>query len=273
MKGRFFVFHNIYDKDYQGVYHTHSQLEFTYILSGKGQVTVNNKIYYIHSDMMLIYQPYQMHKLQLYTDGSQEFALSVFHFDPFYVSSKIENFPELNTFFQRIWKYPLLTNTLDLPKSSGPIIRSIVEYCDMISESSPSHDSDFLSGIIFLINHIKILMQNTNILINSERNMSHVETAMEWLNNNIDKKLNLSVLAAKIHITPNHLSNTFKKMTGISLSQYLTEQRIKHASMLLKSTSLSVNEIAYRVGIQNQSSFIRLFKENVGKTPGEFRRL
>lgn len=79
-------------------------------------------------------------------------------------------------------------------------------------------------------------------------------------------------LAAMVHISPGYLGRIFKKETGMALTNYITKKRITVAKQLLAKTSLSVTRISERVGISYSSYFTKLFKEQVGMTPQEYRQ-
>ena len=79
-------------------------------------------------------------------------------------------------------------------------------------------------------------------------------------------------LAAMVHISPGYLGRIFKKETGISLTNYIIKKRITVAKQLLAKTNLSVTRISERVGITYSSYFTKLFKEQVGITPQEYRQ-
>ncbi|MGE7055201.1 helix-turn-helix domain-containing protein, partial [Paenibacillus glucanolyticus] len=64
----------------------------------------------------------------------------------------------------------------------------------------------------------------------------------------------------------------FKKETGISLGTYIIQARIKAAKHLLEATSLSVYQIAAKVGYANYSYFSKLFKQDTGWAPSDYRR-
>ncbi len=63
----------------------------------------------------------------------------------------------------------------------------------------------------------------------------------------------------------------FKKETGMSLTQYINEQRLLMAGHLLKHSDYNINYVADLVGFENLSYFTRLFKKNTGFTPSEYR--
>ncbi len=79
-------------------------------------------------------------------------------------------------------------------------------------------------------------------------------------------------LAAMVHVSPGYLGRIFKKETGLALTDYITKRRIAVAKQLLTKTSLSITGISERVGISYSSYFTKLFKEQVGLTPQEFRQ-
>ena len=79
-------------------------------------------------------------------------------------------------------------------------------------------------------------------------------------------------LAALVHISPGYLGRIFKKETGMALTDYIIKKRISVAKQLLTKTSLSITSISEKVGISYSSYFTKLFKEQVGMTPQEYRQ-
>lgn len=85
--------------------------------------------------------------------------------------------------------------------------------------------------------------------------------------------LNISVdeIAAALGISRKHLYSVFNDILKISPKQYLIYYRIEKACVRLKSTSLSVQEIAESVGYSNQFYFAKEFKRLTGMTPTTYR--
>lgn len=94
---------------------------------------------------------------------------------------------------------------------------------------------------------------------------------MEIIAQNYITDLSLDFLASQLNITKNYLCHIFKKETGISIIQYITQLRINHAKHLLLHTSLKISEIAESVGYQDSSYFAMQFKNLCGVTPLQFR--
>ena len=61
-------------------------------------------------------------------------------------------------------------------------------------------------------------------------------------------------------------------ITGLSTTEFIRSQRLKQAIRILKNSDATVNEVAYTVGFNTPSYFIKCFKETYGKTPVEYSR-
>ncbi len=81
----------------------------------------------------------------------------------------------------------------------------------------------------------------------------------------------LSEIAAHFHRSRSHVSHLFKTNAGVSLRAWCNDLRLSDAKHLLRSTELSVTEIAYEVGFEDASYFIKLFREKFGVSPRKFR--
>ncbi|MNR36086.1 HTH-type transcriptional regulator YesS [compost metagenome] len=82
--------------------------------------------------------------------------------------------------------------------------------------------------------------------------------------------LSLDQCAQICGLSPQYLSKLFKKKKDVSFIEYLTKVRIEKSIELLRTTDLSVSDVAERVGYQ-MKNFIRVFKKHMGVTPGQFR--
>ncbi len=69
-----------------------------------------------------------------------------------------------------------------------------------------------------------------------------------------------------------HISRSFKKYLGLTVSEFMTAQRLNYSANLLLNTNLSAVDICFECGFQNVSWFYRKFKEKFSTTPLQFRR-
>lgn len=87
-----------------------------------------------------------------------------------------------------------------------------------------------------------------------------------------DVDLSLKSLGNQLGFSPNYLSVLIKKELGISFQQYLIQERIKKAKLLLLTTDLKIYEIAEQVGFEDINYFSQRFKQIEGITPRQFKK-
>jgi AraC family transcriptional regulator len=95
--------------------------------------------------------------------------------------------------------------------------------------------------------------------------------AIEFMHDNYSRELALEEIAAAAYLSEYHFARLFKQIMGVTPHVYLANLRLERARKLLTSTSLSISEIAARVGYQSQSHFTKIFKSVTGLTPRLYR--
>lgn len=98
------------------------------------------------------------------------------------------------------------------------------------------------------------------------------EKIAAYIREHFDQDISVSQAAELFHMTPNYLSTIFKNEMGISFVQYLTDIRMGKARELLACGNLTVSAVAERTGYRNAGYFARVFRENQGVHPTEFRK-
>ncbi len=83
----------------------------------------------------------------------------------------------------------------------------------------------------------------------------------------------LGQLAARLRITPNHLTKLFRQKLGMSALDYMLNLRLQLARELLRENSLNIQEIAQKSGFADANYFTRIFRRRHGLTPTSFRRM
>ena len=99
-----------------------------------------------------------------------------------------------------------------------------------------------------------------------------VQKIMEYIEANYRENISLEELAVYVHMNRSYVSHLFKKETGDNLYNYLQQYRLEKAKELLEHTRDSIQEICWKVGIQDSGYFSKVFKKYAGMTPLEYRK-
>jgi two-component system, response regulator YesN len=95
--------------------------------------------------------------------------------------------------------------------------------------------------------------------------------ALRYFNAHYSEKIGLESVADEVHLSPSYFSRLFKGEMKMNFSTYLNELRIERSKVLLDDRSISLVEIAGRVGFEDQSYFTKVFKKVTGLSPGAYR--
>ena len=98
-----------------------------------------------------------------------------------------------------------------------------------------------------------------------------VTKAMDYIYEHLHEPLSVESVADEVGRSRSYFSTLFKRETGISVSDYIRKKRIEAAKNMLKYSSIPYAEIAAILAFSSQSHFSRVFREEVGVTPREYR--
>jgi AraC family transcriptional regulator len=96
---------------------------------------------------------------------------------------------------------------------------------------------------------------------------TNLQRAIDYIHDHLGEHPTLAELAECVNLSPYHFARLFKQFTGRPPHQYVIQVRLEEASRLLRAGSLSVGEVAHRLGFADQSHLTRLFKRYYGLTP------
>lgn len=97
-----------------------------------------------------------------------------------------------------------------------------------------------------------------------------IEEAIRYIRANLHTELTLQDCAGHVHLSGNYFANLFKKVTGVTFVQFVTQERMEAAKRMLLEGK-QVQEISADVGYEDRRYFSQLFKKHTGMTPSEFK--
>lgn len=165
-----------------------------------------------------------------------------------------------------------------------------------ITQSDRIYCAASLNALADIIVHIIFQIYGKSAAQHVERNFSHeirkpyeeqryLEGAVDrhsdelitqiqfWMKTNLNASLSLKDLAKQFSISQRSFTRRFKAANGINATKYWQQLKIEAAKDLLASSNLSIQEISFQVGYQDQSHLSKLFKKELGTTPREYRMM
>lgn len=95
---------------------------------------------------------------------------------------------------------------------------------------------------------------------------------IDYIRLHLEEELSLNYLAEYFQKNASTLSHSFRKETGINLTKYIQQERIREALRLFNTTDFSVSDVAIMVGYQDFSYFSKVFSAQVGMSPRDYKR-
>ena len=101
----------------------------------------------------------------------------------------------------------------------------------------------------------------------------YIESACEYIRHHLNnEELSISEVAEHVFLNQVYFGRLFKQVMNMSFKKYLLKTRLEHARQLLEDTEDSINDICAKVGMANPSYFSKLFKQEMGVLPSEYKR-
>lgn len=182
--------------------------------------------------------------------------------------------------FTRAIKYAPLLFERPVIKLEDNAFSVFIDYFKVLIKASKL--DDFLQGeqaqticVQFIMAVGNLSKQNNGVdnKVHYNRNEEIVKDLVKIIIDNYKTERSISFYADKMHLSPQHLSTTIKKTTGKTLTDIISSFVIRDAQAKLKSTELTIQEIAYSLNFPDISFFGKYFKRYTGMSPKQFRNM
>lgn len=122
-------------------------------------------------------------------------------------------------------------------------------------------------AMLMIVSHF--LRQATPRVWTGDERMKRV---LGYIHNRICESIDLEELAQVANVSRPYLIKLFRHEFGFSPIQYINNKKVERAQLLLYTTNMTIKEVAYTLGFNDQNYFIRMFHKVEGVTPQEYRR-
>ena len=199
---------------------------------------------------------------------SSEVIENVFKNPTYYKQNALADFFLKNIHFSSDNNY-LMFHTGNDQELKDLIIQMMLESINRYQEYDAILYSQFAIFFAKLIRYYEGTIETPS---QNQRNSGLAYDIMTFIQENHDR-ITLDDVARHFNYTPEYTSKLIKKVTNSTFMNLVTDSRMKHAVSLLKSTRLSVAQIANQVGYENAENFIRTFRKKYSMTPSAYRKV
>lgn len=124
----------------------------------------------------------------------------------------------------------------------------------------------------YYLGSLKYIQQYRNAGAKEADDSNVVDIAIHYMKENIEKHLTLQEISEHLGYSASHFSMLFRKKTGHSPLSYFNLLKIQQACFILDSTDMKINQVCYKIGIEDSYYFSRLFHKIMGISPKEYRK-
>lgn len=252
--------------------HWHEDIEFIRVMSGKMNYYVNGKNILLNENDCLMVNARQMHYGYASNKTDCDFACILFH-------------PQLFTGNKTLYQdyiLPVLNNQnleyLHFPWDEGglPDVLQLLDRIICLKEQTvPGYEMEVIGNMHILWNRI---LQHPEIIppAASDKNSTDLEIQKEmvsYIYQHYSEKISLTDIAAAGNICRNKCCVIFRHYLQQSPIEFLNSYRLKVSCSLLAETDDNITQIALSCGFNHLSYYSKLFLQNYGCTPSEYRNL
>ncbi|WP_414048588.1 AraC family transcriptional regulator [Macrococcus animalis] len=259
-----FPFHIIPHIDKTGDYyvpmHWHPEIEIVYIEKGDVEVYCGEEKFFLTQGEFIIINSNELHYIQGVTK-SLHHAI-IFH----------PRFLDFNYFDLAQEKYIQ-------PITSGKFQfrRKVYEdkgFIGVVSLLTNQKKDEFLMTKVLIYTLINEVYKRDGITVEVDQTrFEKIKEIIWYIQKNYNEKIKLEELCQKVGYSKSYLCKFFKKNMGITIFEYINHYRIYQSLHLLKGTDKTILEVAFEVGFEDESYFIKKFKQEMNDTPNNYRKM
>ena len=245
-----------YGGDWHSVPHTHNHAELFYIVGGKGQFLIEDQLYPVNTNHLVIINPNVTHtEVSLNAQPLEYIVLGIDGVELSIDNTSNGQFCILDHF-----------ESMDITSC----LRNILREMEL---KQPGYE-DICQAFMEIL--IIRLMRSTGLSVPSEPQNSvanhQCAAVRRYIDHHFKESLTLDQLAQEAHMNKFYLSHAFKREYGVSPINYMISRRLEESKYLLAETDLSMSQIAQLLGFSSLSYFSQVFHRTQEITPMEYRQ-
>jgi AraC-like DNA-binding protein len=255
------LFYYEFDHYYKNNYRTYEYYKLCTIFSGSKHIEVINQEDFIHNKNEFVVLPPQLTVSVEVLDHCKGMVFEISDILLERIRNKACIEKELERDPSEMERHPIVRGDLKL-------IQTDIEKIKFMAFGN-TKDKEFLIDLYAQEMIYKLLNNTINNIILEKQNKHSMHKAIELMKTGCTKNIDISEIAHSVNMSPALFSMKFKKITGLPPNVYYTNIKLNEAKKMLKHKS--VTEVAFDLGYDNISHFIRLFFEKFSLTPKQYQ--
>lgn len=257
--------------EYSQIYLTwHEQLEILYFSRGGAIVYIDNQKFIAKDNDIYIINPCEVHSLNYYTNVPVFDCIMI---DRQLYSSAEKDICEVK-YLKPMENHQICFN--NMIRGNSDLINLINNIIMEHEKAAFAYELAIKAAILNILSYLFRNEVNTikskNEIKRNIQSYERLNPVFKYIEDNYASEIKIETLAGLSFLSVSHFSRFFKQVTGKSATHYINEYRISKAEILLKTTDLSISEVAQRVGFINNSYFSKCLKTYKDLTPSELRK-
>lgn len=239
--------------------HFHYEFEIAYCIAGEFDVLYNGELKKVLPGDIILIGSMVAHTFKI----KKNVKMLTIELGPLFLKESFKILSEIN-FENFVLNDPSIT-----------VYNELYRYIqEIISQSIKSSHSSNLMIIGDLYKICAVLLDSYAGMDRRKKDKYSlaIEKAMELIYYNFAENITVEDAAKSVGYGTANFCKIFKKATGMGFHEYLNSYRIKTACHILLQTDLNVEKVGEMVGFNETKSFCRVFKKEVGITPGQYRK-
>lgn len=250
--------------------HWHKHLELLFFVEGSAVFECNNIAYPVKAGNLLVLNSNDLHSGHSLDDGVSYFCLII---DPSLLQSDSGDVCDVKYMTPIANSIIHFMHKIEHDNAITLCVRQIIQEYE---ERQPAYELAIKSCIYRLMT---LLFRNyvAQVIPYKEfekkaRKLERLRAVFQYITQHYTEDISLKLLAGEAKISVYYLCHLFKEVTGITISKYLNIRRVNRAAFLLKTTNLSVTEVALASGFDDINYFSRSFKRYKKMSPTALRK-
>ncbi len=248
--------------------HFHNSYEMIYVVEGKAEFRINDKLYTVGRDDVVFINNLENHELKVL---ELPYRRSFILIKPNCFQTLISN-PILASIFKyRPERFEHVIHLND--EKSRSICQITSKMTDEFSMKADFWEAALESCLQLLLVSIYRAYKEHFPLKTLNRSTNTILEIQKYIDAHLIEPLSLEEVSKLFYTDMYYLSHLFKKVTGFNFKDYIILQRISKAKDQLYYTSDDVTTVGLNCGFNNVNHFIRTFKKYAGTTPYQYRKM